>query len=302
MSFTENVVEELLEAPLHKTCCRKAMVFGLFMGAEIENGVIKAELRSEKVQAFATEILAKQFSAKTENEKITRAGRHFFAVKTKSRALSSFLQGIDIPEDEDTWHSACELVGFRCEECAHAFLRGVFIATGSITDPHKGYHMEFSLKSERRAELIFDMLTSEEAIPGSPNLVRRSARTGVYYKSNSTIFDVLSYIGAVQSGFDVANICIEHDIRNAENRATNCVARNIGRSIDACQKQIDAIQLLISNGRLDTVEKELQYTAKLRLENPDASLAELAMLHSPKISKSGLNRRISKLMEYANKD
>ena len=97
----------------------------------------------------------------------------------------------------------------------------------------------------------------------------------------------------------VTNSYIEKDIRNLENRATNCVARNISKSVDASMKQIDAIKALISSGKILSLPEELRYTAELRLENPSASLFELAHMHEPPISKSGLNRRLTRLLEEA---
>ena len=104
-------------------------------------------------------------------------------------------------------------------------------------------------------------------------------------------------MGAARSNFDMANVCIMRDIRNGENRATNCVARNISRSVSASRKHIDAIELLSKSGKLPKLNEELRYTARLRIENPSASLTELARMHEPPISKSGLNRRLTKILE-----
>ena len=97
----------------------------------------------------------------------------------------------------------------------------------------------------------------------------------------------------------MTNTYIERDIRNAENRATNCVASNISKSVDAAMKQIEAINSLIESGKFVSLPEELRYTAQLRVDNPSASLFELSHLHEPPISKSGLNRRLTKLLEEA---
>jgi DNA-binding protein WhiA len=103
----------------------------------------------------------------------------------------------------------------------------------------------------------------------------------------------------MRSSFDFANVCIERDIRNNENRATNCVARNISKSVDATRKQIEAINKLARNHKLESLPEELRITAGLRLENEDISLSELARLHDPQISKSGLNHRLEKICQAA---
>ena len=95
---------------------------------------------------------------------------------------------------------------------------------------------------------------------------------------------------------------IEKDIRNVENRATNCVARNISRSVEAAQEHISAIEKLMGSGKMDTLSNELRYTAKLRIENESATLTELALMHEPPLTKSGLNGRLKRLLKAANEE
>ena len=110
---------------------------------------------------------------------------------------------------------------------------------------------------------------------------------------------MLTYLGNVKSVFDLMNAKIEREIRNSVNRSTNCVAGNISKSVSAAQNQIAAIAKIEGAGKLAMLPDELFDTAKLRMENPSASLAELARLHNPPISKSGLTHRISKIIEYS---
>ena len=190
-------------------------------------------------------------------------------------------------------------MGFRCAACPNAFLRGVFLGCGTVNDPKKGYHLELIFPTEARAELVARFL--KKAV-GEVSRVRRGGRFGCVYKSNGAISDFLYFVGCSGTSFDLTNAFIERDIRNHENRATNCVAHNISRSVDASAKQRSAIERLIQTRRIDTLSDELRYTAQLRADNPSASLTELAMLHEPPISKSGLNRRLSKLMEAAEEE
>lgn len=295
MSFTSEVTEELIAQTPSKTCCRKAMLFGMFYGgvreAEEKKKFIYGEFMSEDVAVYASGILKRQFSADTAPYGVARAGRRFFRVRTASKALLGFAERADEEEGE-----LGEIVGFRCAECSASFLRGVFISTATVNDPKKGYHLEFSLRSENRAAKLEALLTNEIS---APKRVSRGNKTGFYYKGNSTIADILYFIGGAKASFDMANACIERDIRNTENRATNCVARNISRAVSASQKHIAAIALLEEKGRLASLEQSLQYTARLRVENADASLSELAHMHTPPISKSGLNARLSKILNEA---
>ena len=294
MSFTNDIMEELVSLENGKGCCRKALLWGLFYDAvhQTEHGLTVAQFRTERAAELAYSLLESRFSAEAFVETVTWAGRTYFRVSTDCPPLGRMLDAVD---SEDT-RMLFELLNFRCGGCRSEFLRGVFIATATVNDPHKGYHMEFSLSSPRRADRLETLLgTATEP----PRRIQRGKKIGLYYKTNGAISDLIYFIGGTKSSFDVANTWIERDIRNNENRATNCVARNISRSVKASQKQIAAIERLTAAGRLSLLSEELQQTAALRVENDAASLAELALLHTPPITKSGLNQRLSKLLAAA---
>ncbi len=269
-------------------------MYGLFVSAQpLDGGFVRAEFHRADVAELAAEIIAKQFATEPLAEQYVRAGRESVALTVRSKALAKFISEMDNAECEKTMQ---DIVGFRCAECVHAFLKGVFIAVGSVNDPHKGYHLEFSLPNAERAEKTATQLA---AALTPPKRVKRGSRVGFYYKTNVAIFDILCYLGAVGCGFGVSDVSIERDIRNSENRATNCVAHNIERSVGASLKQVEAIEFLMEHGAFDKLADELRYTAELRYENPSSSLAELALMHEPPISKSGLNRRLTKILEAA---
>lgn len=296
MSFTHSVIDELLSPLPAKTCCRKALLYGLCYTAsavEGEKNRIRLELRTEKAADLAAEIFARQFSAVAELSEYVRAGRRYYSVLVTSKALYAFVK--ELSDAEDT-HTLSELVGFRCDDCAGCFMRGVFIGCGSMNDPQKSYHLEFSLPAAdaRRAERLRRELT--DILP-TPRIVSRAARVGVYYKHNESIFAMLNYIGGGESRFLLTNNFIKRDIRNAENRATNCVTKNIAKAVAASARQMEAIEKLKASGRMLSLPEELRYTAELRLDNPSATLFELAYMHEPPISKSGLNRRLTRLIE-----
>ena len=294
MSFTTETVEELLGLQGGKTCCRKALLLGLFFSGRVLEGKNTAEavFRTEEIGRLAEELLKKQFSSDVATEQKTHAGRVVFTVQARSKALFNFIKEVDSASEK----TIQDIAAFRCGNCKSDFLRGVFLASGTINDPQKGYHLEFSLPSEERARRLSDFL-AEEIV--APKLVKRKNRIGVYYKNNGSISDILYYMGAPKNSFDVANAYVVRDIRNRENRATNCVATNISRSVEAAQRQISAIEYLESRHKLQSLPEEIQYTAKLRIENDSATLAELAMLHNPPITKSGLNQRLTKILRLA---
>ncbi len=294
MSFTADVTAELSALPVGKSCCGKALLWGLFYGGELLPGKdgVRAEFRSESTAQLAERLLESRFHVGAEVRRSVRAGREVFRLECRCPALFQILKRLDSEEETPLW----ELLDFRCGNCRAEFLRGVFLSSATINDPHKGYHLEIFVALPIRARRLSELI---EPVFGKAGHAVRGSREGLYYKSNGAISDFLYYIGASRSSFQFANICIERDIRNQENRATNCVARNISRSVSASQRQIAAVEQLKCSGRLDALSEELQQTARLRLENDSASLAELAALHNPPISKSGLNQRLNKLLREA---
>ena len=296
MTETERVIEELYELESTKSCCQKAFLCGLLYPC------VRVEEKKE-YQAFfyrlreaekAAEIIDGHFSAleKTEIFSVARGGHKGYALNFRSKALSSVFLDIDNRRKDGIDNA----VGFRCADCKQHFLKGVFMSSATLSRPKSGYHLEFSITSEPRATYLEKMLAEDVCAPGK---ISRGKRIGLYYKSNVKISDLLYCLGAPKFSFEMTNISIERDIRNNENRATNCVTRNISRSVGATMKQIDAVNFLMETDKITMLGEELEYTARLRMENDSASLSELASLHEPPISKSGLNARLAKILAIA---
>ena len=294
MSFTTDITKELLSVPVKKTCCKKAILLGILCGArdDVQGGGYVSYFYEKDVATLAYELLCRIFHAQAELFNTVRAGRDTYVLRFCSSGVDEFFKSIE-KEPDIMPHVAR---GFRCAACQTAFLRGVFLGCGTVNDPTRGYHLEMSFPTKARGELIARAISDTV---GSPNRIQRGQRYSIYYKKNGAITDFLCYIGCSHTSFDMANVCIERDIRNNENRATNCVTSNISRSVDATRKQIDAINLLIKKQRLSALGEELEYTARLRLAHDSATLSELALLHQPPITKSGLNGRLRRILEAA---
>lgn len=294
MSFSNDIKKEAIAVQIKKTCCRKAFALGLFMGAkaEEEKKSFVSVFSDETLAHTAADMLDKVFHVKSETFRQNVAGRISYGIRYFSPAVADFLRFVD-NENSRPIH---DLAGFRCESCVHALLRGSFIACGSVTDPQKTYHAELIFPTSGRAEAVAALLYQRS---GPVKHIKRGERFGIYYKSNTAIADMLYYIGCSRAGLIVSDMWIEHDIRNFENRATNCVASNISKSVGASQRQISAIERLMETGGIEKLSEELRYTARLRLENDSATLSELAMMHTPPITKSGLNGRLRKIVEAA---
>lgn len=293
MSFSIDIINELASQEYEKTCCKKALLCGIFFSGErLSKKESSVDLKSAESAERASGILKKQFSAEPAILECVRAGRRVFRVTVESRAVSLYLERIDrdITGDGDDIRN---LVGFRCPDCERAFLAGVFISSGTASDPSRRYSLEFVAKSENRASRLSQMLCSRDA---APSCVDRRGRIGLYYRGNEAISDMLSYIGATKASFAVINAYMTHAIKNDENRATNCVLKNIERSVSSTRRHIEAIELLKSSGKYESLEPELKYTAELRLSYDSATLSELAAMHEPSISKSGLNKRLERII------
>lgn len=291
MSFSIDVKKELISTPIKQNCCKKAMLFGLlYNSTHIKDTHFFCEFNIPESAELARTLLGNQ--GESSISECVRGGRAVYTLTYSSRAFASFISWVSRGE------GISEAAKFRCAECPVCFLRGVLIASSTINDPTKGYHLEIPILNIH-AERIDSLRRFFEDMALSPNTMKREKKTSLYFKSNTVISDLLSYAGAYSSGFLVANTYIERDIRNNENRATNFVAKNISKSVAATQKQIAAINKLKELDKLSLLPAELLQTAILRVENDAVSLSELAILHDPPISKSGLNHRLEKICKFS---
>ena len=293
-SFSYITKNELAAITVKGGCCRRALAFGLMYAATLEKDEICAAFSHDGVSDLFGILVKDCFAKETDVTKKTVVGREKWEHRFFTKRAVSYLNALD----EGASQNFVELVNFKCAGCRQSFLRGIFLAIGTVTDPTKAFHTELLLNSTGRADKLDDFL----ALCGIPaRRIERRGRIGLYYKNSTAIEEFFAEMGANSVVFELMNIQIEKDIRNQENRATNCVARNISRSVDAIQKQVGAIELLRDHGVLDGLAEDLRITAELRLKYDEASLSELAEKHTPPISKSGLNHRLERLMELSEK-
>lgn len=291
MSFANDVKNELLELQIKKNCCKKAFLIGLIINAKKNgDGSLYAEFYSSEIAEAVSVLLKNLYNGKPSVAEVKKPGRIFYRVDFSSHSIYELLLTIDTEPDV----AIPEALPFKCAACEQMFLRGAFISCAKLNAPQKSYHLEFTLSKENlsRASKLYRFLSVSGFIA---KITNRASSSGLYFKSNQTISDILYFIGAVGPSFEYENSGIEKEIINNENRATNCVARNIYKSVSASQKHIFAIKKLISAHKLDSLPEELITTAMLRIKNESATLSELAALHNPPISKSGLNHRLEKL-------
>lgn len=187
---------------------------------------------------------------------------------------------------------------FEKECCQRAFIRGAFLACGSITDPEKAFHAEFALKNSAFAGDFYDVLCSAGL---SPRCTERSGKSLIYFKNGADIEDLLTVMNDTVHSLELMNVQILKDMRNRTNRIKNCDNGNILRNVVASMAQCEAIKRLEESGRLETLPPELLEVALLRKNHPNDSLSELCKQSGNKISKSGINHRLGKITELAEK-
>ena len=182
------------------------------------------------------------------------------------------------------------------ECCRRAFLRGVFICSGSISDPKSSYHFEIPCKSSERAGDILKLLEAFE-IDGKTTV--RSGRHSVYVKEADRISEMLGLLGATNAMLEFENIRIYRGIAGDINRQVNCETANIKKTAKAGAAQVEQINKIAEKIGLASLSPELYEAAMLRLENPDTGLAELGAKLDPPVGKSGMYHRFAKIKKIA---
>lgn len=183
---------------------------------------------------------------------------------------------------------------FKCEECRHFFLKGVFLSSGSVSDPEKSYLLEISMNSPDSKKQLLSFLTDM----GLPFKEReRSGKYIIYSKTSEVIEDFLARVGANNATFAIMNSKIIKEFLNNTNRVYNCDNANISKSLAASEKYISAINYLIETNKIDRLPDQLKETAYKRIEFKELNYTELGKKFNPVISKSGLFHRLEKIVE-----
>ncbi len=190
-----------------------------------------------------------------------------------------------------------EYIGRReREEFLKAIVRGAFLGSGSVTNPENNYHLEILLSTKKNAETIIEILARFTI---QSKKIKRKNGYGVYIKDGEEISKLLALIGANSSVLKFEEIRVLRDIKNNVNRKVNCETANLNKTVNAAVKQIEAIKYLQEKGKFEKLPESLREIAKIRLENPEASLIELGQMLKSPIGKSGVNHRLNKILSVA---
>ncbi|MBQ9135241.1 MAG: DNA-binding protein WhiA [Lachnospiraceae bacterium] len=182
--------------------------------------------------------------------------------------------------------------------CRRAFLRGAFLCCGSMSDPSKGYHLEFVCVAEMQAEQLQEVIGTFDI---EAKIIQRKKYYVVYLKEGAGIVDLLNVMEAHRSLMELENLRILKEMRNSINRRVNCETANIGKTVQAATRQVEDILFIKEHYGFSKLPDNLREMAEVRLEYPDAALKELGEYLSPPVGKSGVNHRLRKLSELADK-
>lgn len=309
MSFSGSVKEELLGCIDNARHCRIAEVAAVlaFDGeiVRLPSGEIDLRVSSENeslVRKYFT-LLEKTFTMKNGvsiDDRITKKNNRFVVELEEPESTVKILQAVKLLGNDRTPQVSDALVNQMVVQrncCRRAFIRGAFLCAGSISDPEKFYHFEIVCGSKAKAVQLMELIQSFEV---DAKIVQRKKYYVVYVKEGAQIVELLGIMGAGVSLMNLENVRILKDMRNTVNRKVNCETANINKTVNAAVKQVEDILYIRDTAGLDSLPENLEETALLRLEYPQASLKELGALLSTPVGKSGINHRLRKICSIAN--
>lgn len=304
MSFSAITKEELARINEHKPCCQLAELAALVR--------LDGTLQISSEQRYALNVTTESAPVARKIYRLAKDILHtpvdiVVRRKLRLRKNNSYLVKI-YPRDTENLHRlglldeqynilpgiSKELIKHRCDQ--KAYLRGAFLAGGSINNPEGTYHLEIITNDEHYAEALCALFNKFSL--GAKVSLRKNWHV-VYIKESEHIVEFLGLIGAHHALLEFENVRVFKDMRNQVNRLVNCETANLNKTVDASVRQVENIKLVQSTIGLQALPQALREIAELRLEYPDASLKELGELLTPKVGKSGVNHRMRKIDELA---
>lgn len=300
MSFSADVKNELFQLIPKAKHCRIAEICAAirFIGeVSIQENGKRIILQTENVtlaKKYYT-LLKKTFTGNVMLNIRGQAGRgklHQYRIIIRDEKLVDELLSHAVIQDDARFRG--EILKRDC--CRRAFVRGAFLASGSMSNPGKSYHFEIVCRHETQADNLCRLICQYGI---AAKIIFRKNRYVVYIKESEGIIDVLNVMEAHKASMDLENVRIIKEMRNSANRRFNCDSANINKQVQAAAKQLDDIKLIREKIGLEHIPAPLQEMALVRMEYPDVSLQELGNYLDPPVGKSGANHRLRKLAALA---
>lgn len=297
VSFSSAAKAEICRALPQKKCCALAQSFGilLFCNSFSAKG-IRIITESREFAQNLPKLFKKAFDISFDVIPEEDAPGKLVFLITDSKKLSVVMNayGFDI-QNTVALHVNLPVVEEDC--CKSSFLRGAFLAGGSVTDPVKGYHMEITTTHKSVARETDALI--REAMEFSPKTAQRGGGQVLYIKQSELISDFLTFLGAPLAAMGIMEARLEKELNNKVNRRCNCDDANTSKVVEAAQEQLAAIRILRERGMVAKLPTKLQQAIEAREQNPEASLSELAAMMTPAITKPAMNHRLKKIVELA---
>ena len=297
ISFSGSAKAEICRVFPQRQCCALAESFGILLYCNCFSAdSIKIITESREFAQFLPKLFKKAFNLNFDFfPSIEAPGKLVFQIIDEEK-IACIMEACGFSrEDTLALHVNYPLVEEEC--CKAAFLRGAFLAGGSVTDPEKGYHMEISTTHSAVARETF--LLMQESMNIAPKTAARGGGQVLYIKQSELISDYLTYLGAPVAAMGIMEARLEKELNNKVNRRCNCDDANISKVVEAAQEQLAAIRVLKEAGLLEKLPAKILQAAKAREEHPASSLSELAEMMEPPITKPAMNHRLKKLVELA---
>ena len=297
ISFSGNAKAEICRNIPSKRCCMLAACFGVLLFCNSFNADgIRIITESREFAQMLPKLFKKAFNLafdiQPEEESTGKLNFQITDPVKIHTIMTAF--GFD-PADTLSVHINLPVVEEDC--CKASFLKGAFLAGGSVTDPEKGYHLELTTTHHSVAREGYVLM--HEVMGFYPKSAKRGGGQVLYLKQSDLISDCLIYLGAPIAAMGIIETRMEKDLNNKVNRRCNCDDANTSKVVEAAQEQLAALRILKTKGVYEHLPAKLMQAAKAREENPEASLTELAAMMDPPITKPAMNHRLKKLMEMA---
>lgn len=284
MSFSLEQKSYIIGQAYKSSCCRRALLQGMLFakGRILDDGEVVIGVERIETAQYAASLIREFYGSVGDISNFSVGGRRK-GVSFKSSSASKYILNL---------HNSDELFANKCNFCHSAFLRGVFLASGRISDPQKQYSLDLSLGD--RSSIFAEYL---RGFGLNPRVSKKKNETVIYLKNISDIEDFFGFAGLNKAMFTFMDAKVEGELRKNAMRVANCETNNIAKTVSAARKQLEVIRALDEANLLSNLPEELEITARLRMENDDLSLAQLAAISVPPISKPGLSHRLKKIIE-----
>jgi len=299
-SFSSSAKAEICRSIPNKNCCALAECFGILLFCNtFDHDCIRIITESREFAYVLPKLFKRAFDVEFDSfPSMVAPGKLIFQI-TDPEKLDAIFSTCGFSRSSTlALHLNLPLVEDEC--CRAAFLRGAFLAGGSVTDPGKAYHLELTTTHQSVAPETYTLI--HEVLSFYPKMASRSGGQVLYLKQSDQISDYLACLGASVASMGIIEAKLEKELNNKVNRRCNCDDANTSKVVEAAQEQLTAIRILRERKVADKLPQKLQQALIAREKNPEASLSELAGMMEPPISKPAMNHRLKKLVELSKEE